>query len=237
MNDNIIKPAVEPMSDEQIEKIQNSSDVVEKKSHTGLIIGIVVGFLFLGGCLFGVALIIGGINRMGREIEQISRDDDYYYPDEVDDGEEETPTGKYIGNSKYGYLNVTDYWTTYHDDNTGSTLQYRSGLYVITMYAVPTSQLSAYDYADRIYDKLEEDEASSLTSAKVMMGSYMAYRVSGYYSEVNTWLSTWTFETDDGMTRYISVEGPDKENNKFLIPNTFSLEIKTSYSDKMYNSI
>ena len=227
---NIVKPVVEPMSDEWIEKIQNTPIMEEKKSHTGLIVGIVVGFLFLGGCLLGVGLIIGGIDRMGRAVDQMAQDDDYdrWYPNS--DDEDDMPTGRYIGNEKYGYLNVTDFWSIYKDENTGDTLQYKSGLYVITMYAVPTSQISAFDYAGKIYDKLEEDGVDGLTNAKVMMGGYMAYQVTGYYSDKNIWLTTWTFETDDGMSRYISVEGPDRRNSKFLIPNTFTLEQKTSYS-------
>ena len=144
--------------------------------------------------------------------------------------EEETPNqdivqkGKRVGSDEFGYITIPENWVNFVDVDKNSTLQYSyANIYIATLYAVPTTQIDAYNYASNIMTKLQSEGVQNVQGATVSVGKYSAYQVYGYYSNENTWLVCWFFETEDGKTHYISIEGPDRNSEYFNIPNSFSL--------------
>ena len=144
--------------------------------------------------------------------------------------EEDTPNqdivqeGKRVGSDEFGYITIPENWTNFIDVDENSTLQYSyANIYIATLYAVPTTQIDAYNYASNIMNKLKSEGVQNVQGATVNVGKYSAYQVYGYSSNENIWLVCWFFETEDGKTHYISIEGPDRNSEYFNIPESFSL--------------
>ena len=144
--------------------------------------------------------------------------------------EEEIPNqdivqeGQRVGNDEFGYITIPENWAKFVDVDGNSTLQYSyANIYIATLYAVPTTQIDAYNYASNIMNKLKSDGVQNVQGATVNVGKYSAYQVYGYYANENVWLVCWFFETEEGKTHYISIEGPDRNSEHFNIPNSFSL--------------
>lgn len=144
--------------------------------------------------------------------------------------EEETPNqnivheGKRVGSNEFGYITIPENWVKFVDVDENDTLQYSyANIYIATLYAVPTTQIDAYNYASNIMTNLKSEGAENVQGSTVNVGKYSAYQVYGYYSSENIWLVCWFFETEDGKTHYISVEGPDRNSEYFNIPDSFSL--------------
>ena len=135
------------------------------------------------------------------------------------------PAGKQkVGDKDFGYVLVPSNWTRFVDPDAPSTLQYSyANLYILTMAHVPTSSMSAYQYASSYASRMKS-EGVDVKTATVKMGDYTAYQVYGKYESENTWLVTWVFETKDGQTRSLAIEGPDASNEAFSIPDTFTLD-------------
>ena len=144
--------------------------------------------------------------------------------------EEDTPNqdivqeGKRVGSDEFGYITIPENWVNFIDVDGNSTLQYSyANIYIATLYAVSTTQIDAYNYASNIMNKLKSEGVQNVQGATVNVGKYSAYQVYGYYANENIWLVCWFFETEDGKTHYISIEGPDRNSEYFNIPNSFSL--------------
>ena len=135
------------------------------------------------------------------------------------------PAGKQkVGDKDNGYVLIPSNWTKFVDPTATETLQYSyANVYILTMMNVDTSRLSAYQYASN-YAKSIQSEGITPTTAMANIGNYTAYQVYARYTSDNTWLVAWFFETPNGKTHCISVEGPDASNEAFKIPDTFTLE-------------
>ena len=135
------------------------------------------------------------------------------------------PAGKQkVGDKDNGYVLIPSNWTRFIDPDATQTLQYSyANLYILTMMNTDTTKLSAYQYASN-YAKSIQSEGITPTTAMANMGNYTAYQVYARYTSDNTWLVAWFFETPNGKTHCISVEGPDANNEAFKIPETFTLE-------------
>ena len=135
------------------------------------------------------------------------------------------PAGKQkVGDKDFGYVLIPSNWTRFVDPDAPSTLQYSyANLYILTMAHVPTSSMSAYQYASSYASRMKS-EGVDVKTATVKMGDYTAYQVYGKYESENTWLVAWVFETKDGQTRSLAIEGPDASNEAFSIPDTFTLD-------------
>lgn len=132
--------------------------------------------------------------------------------------------GKRVGSDEFGYITIPKNWVKFIDVDGNSTLQYSyANIYIATLYAVPTTQISAYNYASNIMTELQSEGVQNVQGATVSVDKYSAYQVYGYYSSENIWLVCWLFEAEDGKTHYISIEGPDNTSEYFNILNTFSL--------------
>ncbi|MCQ2568726.1 MAG: hypothetical protein MJ155_00310 [Candidatus Saccharibacteria bacterium] len=198
---------------------------VEKNPRIGMIVGLIVGVALLIGCICGVGLLLGGIVKFGNSVEKIIEEDVEIVEEEEDEVVKPAVSDKnYIGDSDFGYLEVDETWSNYEDEEESGMLRYSSGLYLISLYAVPKLQASSEDYQTNVLKALEEDGVENATSEVSKLGDYDAYKISGYYADRNMHLVIWIFEAEDNKTHYVSVEGLDESNEKFEIPAKFSLK-------------
>ncbi len=204
----------------------------EKNPKIGMIIGLIVGAALLIGCVCGVGFLLGGIVKFGDSVEKIIEDDTEVV--QADD-EDEVPTENtknYIGNSNFGYLEVDKTWTSYESGKVDEDaevegdrmLHYGSGLYFISLYAIPKLQGSSDDYQASILSELKEEGIKDVSSETTKLGNYDAYKTKVYFADRNMYLVVWIFEAEDNKTHYISIEGPDEHNAKFEIPASFTLK-------------
>lgn len=197
----------------------------EKNPRIGMIVGLIVGVALLIGCICGVGLLLSGIVKFGNSVEKIIEEDVEIVEEEEGEVVKPTVSGKnYIGDSDFGYLEVDETWSNYEDEEESGMLRYSSGLYLISLYAVPKLQASSEDYQTNVLKALEEDGVENATSEVSKLGDYDAYKISGYYADRNMHLVIWIFEAEDNKTHYVSVEGLDESNEKFEIPAKFSLK-------------
>lgn len=218
---------------EQVEELQGAK---EQRSRTGMIVALIVGVALLVACSFGVLAIVGGIAKFGDSIDEIIHEEE-----ELEQIKEESTATKsdkrYIGDETFGYLEVKGVWSNYEDGENNKVLQYSNGLYLITLFAVPTLQADAETYAARVLESFTEtdeeeeeaEETEAVTAPEIAqkvtaLGDYDAYQLSYYDAEVNIYHVMWFFEAEDNRTHYIEVEGPDPSSDKFAIPESFTLK-------------
>lgn len=196
--------------------------------------------LLLGGILISIVLLFGALfNNVAQIPERPSGYESFYDDeeeiDEVDKEDEvaeeeeteevtEAVEGKVVGSDEYGYITIPENWAKFVDVDGNDTLQYSyANVYIATLYAVDTTVVDAETYASNVMTNIKNDGATQVKGAEINVAGYDGYQVYGYYEDINVWLVMWFFETEDGKTRYIAIEGPDPESEYFNIPNTFSV--------------
>ena len=145
-----------------------------------------------------------------------------------------TEDGKVIGDKKYGYLTVPNNWVQFYDVDGTTALQYSyAGVYIVTMdYIREDSNHTAKEYAQSyLAQKKKDTSVSGVQGATVKIGKnkeYTAYQVYMYFPSDGTYLVTYWFESEDGVIRYLALEGPTelsgtKITDYLYIPESFSL--------------
>jgi ABC-type cobalt transport system substrate-binding protein len=135
---------------------------------------------------------------------------------------------KKVGNEKVGYVEVPSTWVNFQDLEGSGTTQFSNGIgtQIVSMDALNTDEVTAYDYAQALAMVLEDDGMEELTLATVYdIPGYEAYQVYGVYYDQGTVLVCWVFEDGKGITHYLAVEGPvDSPFELFEIPQSFTLK-------------
>lgn len=136
-----------------------------------------------------------------------------------------------VGNKKFGFVTVPKNWIAYKEDNTALKYSY-AGIYIVTLdYIKEKSDATAKEYAQSyLRNKKQSQEASGATGTTVRIGKnkeYIAYQVYMYYPSDGKYIATYWFETEDGVIRYLSLEGPTELNGVKI---TDYLHIPESYS-------
>ena len=128
-----------------------------------------------------------------------------------------------IGSDKFGYVTVPSDWLKFTDENGYNGIQSsdRNGDYIITLEALPKSEIDAKTYALGKAALLENAGATLTDNQVIKLGEYTAYQVTGYLD--TTYFTIWCFEAEDGYSHFIGLEGPSLESEYFQIPYTFSL--------------
>ena len=139
--------------------------------------------------------------------------------------EEPVDEQRYIGSPELGYLKVETYWRqiSMTDSAIKNRALFENGNYYITMVDEGEVSGSIVTMAIQWRDVIVAEGAESVELATVEMGDINAQLLKGYYRSQNIWTMSWLFTTSDGHFRYITVEGPNKTNKYFAIPNTYSL--------------
>lgn len=140
---------------------------------------------------------------------------------------------KTIGDKTFGFITVPDNWVKFYDVNGSTSLQYsRAGVYIVTLDYIKEKEYTAKEYASTyMYNMQQSQEVTGVTGATIKIGKnkeYTAYQVYMLYQKEGTYLVTYWFETEDGVIRYIGLEGPAELNgikitDYLYIPESFSL--------------
>ena len=135
--------------------------------------------------------------------------------------EPEYEDSKVVGKENIGYVTIPSDWVIFKNQNPVRGIQYSdiNGEYIITLESLSTSQINARDYALGTASNLEK-AGITLQGSEVKLGKYNAYQIYGQ-SQNNIWVLVYFFEAEDGYTHYVGIEGPDRNNEAFKIPETF----------------
>lgn len=145
-----------------------------------------------------------------------------------------TEDGMVIGDKKYGYITVPKNWVKFYDVDGTTALQYSyAGVYIVSMdYIREDTTHTAKEYAQSyLAQKKKDPSVSGVKGSTVKIGrnkEYTAYQVYMYFQSDGTYLVTYWFESEDGIIRYLALEGPTelsgtKITDYLHIPESFSL--------------
>ena len=142
---------------------------------------------------------------------------------DLDLDEDEDEKTKVVGDDYYGYVKVPENWVEFKDLDSTGTFQYTdigdTG-YIITLNTYEEN-ISPYQAAMNVKNHSEEEgNEASYKFGKI--NKYSCYIVNAKYTD-GTYLDAYLFKADDGKLHYVSIEGPDDDNDNFDIPDTFSL--------------
>ena len=226
-NEDILEPIAEPISDEKLKQIENGTynnqagDGVKVRSH--LVVVLVFSLITVAFCLFGVSMVIMRIHAMGAEVEdKISSRSNWIFGDDdvIDDGNENDDVSMLVGDDEYGYMATTSNWTR---ESAASGIEYSSGLYSLRMDYVSSEDAMPSEAMLKFYNSINQAEVESLYKGMIYLGNYSAFRVYFYDPADNLWKSSWFFDTGDGKTRILSIEGPSISDSRFSMPLSYSL--------------
>lgn len=185
----------------------------KNQKKTGIIIGIVAAVVVIAAII--VAICLANSNK----------NSDQGNNGQGDSASAEIKT-KLVGQSNYGFVTVPETWVTVTEDDEEG-LQYGSAIssngYFVSMLVSDTSEATAAEWLENMKFVFEQTGVTDIETSDVKVGSYDAKLITGYYDAISRWLAAYMFETGDGKTHYVSIEGPDKENVAFEIPLTFQL--------------
>ena len=155
-----------------------------------------------------VLLIVFAINSCGKK----------------ENTEPEYDDTRVVGQENLGYVTIPSDWVTFKNQNPIRGIQYSdiNGEYILTLESLSTSQISAREYALGTANNLQ-NAGISVQGAEVQLGKYNAFQIYGQASN-NVWVLVYFFEAEDGYTHYVGVEGPDRNNEAFKIPETFKVK-------------
>jgi len=134
-----------------------------------------------------------------------------------------TPQNSFrVGDKVFGFISIPNTWAQFAQTEGNKALQYTdSEDWVVTLYAIPTSQSSAYEYANEIYNSVLKSPAEDVKTEKTNVAGYAALSISAYYPEQAKYLTTWFFETKSGYTHYLAIEGPEDDGDNYNIIYSF----------------
>ena len=165
----------------------------------------------------------GNIEKFFETIEEEMEKEyekEYEKPEVVKPVEDDT---KVVGNDHYGYVKVPKNWIEFHDVNNNTVYQYtdigEKG-YIITLQTYD-EDISPYTAANNIKNSVVS-EGNTATVSYTKISTYYGYVVNAKYTD-GTYLDAYLFKAN-GKLHYVSIEGPNKYNDNFKIPETFSLE-------------
>lgn len=162
----------------------------------------------------------GDINKFFETLEEEMEKQEYNVDTEEEEKEENTMA---VGDSHYGYVKVPTNWHKFIDVDGNTTFQYSDvgdlG-YIVTLQTYEEN-ITPYTAANNVKNSIvSEGNEAEVKYTKI--AKYYGYVVNAKYTD-GTYLDAYLFKADDGKLHYVAIEGPDKYNENFKIPNTFSL--------------
>jgi len=231
-------PEVTPI--QQINEVPVQPSVPEpKKSNTGLIVLIIVLGLAVIGLGIFIAIKVLGPNNPGPDTNTIDNTKEPIVDNTKEPIDDNTKTPdvelKTVGDSTYGYIDVPSDWYEFHDVTLSNFdgIQYSyANVYIATLYKYEKNQYTSYDYANAMYTKsLSESDVTNVTAEAITAGKskYKGYLVKMFYPTENSYLYIYYLDDEYGVVHYLSIEGPEKVNDKTLadalkIVDTFRLK-------------
>lgn len=202
------------------------------KRTAGIVINaIVLGLTVIVGILFGILVATGSAivedvyEDYKDEVEKEIKDKDIDIDIDIKDKDKEVKEDtKYVGDDTYGYVQVPKKWVEFVDVSGTDAIQYTDigdKGYIVTLNVIK-QDVSDYDAAKAINDGIKNEGATSYYISATI-GGYKGYVVKGSYTD-GTKIDSYIFKTEDGVLRFVSIEGPDRYNENFDIPKTFTLK-------------
>ena len=199
---------------------------------------IIVGILILIACICGVVLLVRGIIGFGEtaigDIEDKRISHGNYERIEkvpVEPVAEEVKDGNikvyYLGDEKNGFVAVKEEnWMKIDRVGSGSA-QYYYGDYVLLISVLDSSTGSVESYAKSLYDiAVPSFNVNNVSLNKEALGKYEdSYKLVMHDETSSSWTVEWIFRAEDEKIHYVLVQGSDLENEKFKIPESFTLKV------------
>ena len=133
-----------------------------------------------------------------------------------------------VGSPDFGYVSLPTTWTQYTTQEGGATLQYSDGTgWITTLYSVSMQQLAPHTWSNSIVEEMKKMGAENVIIEPDKVYEYDGFHITGYYRNVNVYISAWIFDGKDSKTHYIAIEGPGlltKDNSYYEIVNSFRLD-------------
>lgn len=200
------------------------------KRTAGVVINaIVLGLTIIIAILFGIFAATGAafvdeiFEDYRDEVEKEIKDKDIDIDIDIKDKDEDKGT-KYIGDDTFGYVKVPEKWIKFVDVSGTKAIQYTDtgeGGYIVTLNTIE-QDVTAETAAKAINEGIKGEGASSYYISATI-GKYNGYVVKGSYTD-GTKIDSYIFLTEDGVLRFVSIEGPNRYDDNFDIPKTFTLK-------------
>lgn len=139
---------------------------------------------------------------------------------------EEKEEVKKVGDDTFGYVEVPEKWIEFKDVDASTQLIQYTDIgelgYIVTLN-VYEEDIDAKQAAENLNNHIKEEDAGN-TSYYIItyVGNYRGYVVRAKYSD-GTYIDIYLFKASDNKLHYVAIEGPDRYNDNFQIPKTFSM--------------
>ena len=202
------------------------------KRTAGVVINaIVLGLTIICTILFfvfsaaGVSLVEEVFEDYRDEVEEQIKDKDIDIDIDIKDKDKDKDEDtKYVGDDTFGYVKVPEKWIKFIDVSGTKAIQYtdvgETG-YIVTLNTIE-QDVTAETAAKAINEGIKNEGNTSYYISTTIAG-YRGYVVKGTYTS-GTKIDSYIFQTEDGVLRFVSIEGPDRYNVNFDIPKTFTLK-------------
>lgn len=177
---------------------------------TGLIAGIVVAVVVV------IAVIVAIVIMTGK------KDDGQANDNNGGSSSTEVSTME-IGDKDYGYVTIPENWKKVENEEEGLQYSDPKKEYFVSMLVEDADEIDAESWGEGVKIVFAQSGVENVeTETKNIPGVGDAVVVTGHFgSPYNRWLAAWIVDTPDDKVHYIAVEGPDKNNDIFSVPETF----------------
>ncbi len=177
--------------------------------------------------LAAVAAIIGVVIAMNNKDDGNNSGTDSGLTDDKSDSkddkkEDEKEETKVVGDDTYGYVTIPKSWNQVDvDDEEGLQWSDSKQKYFVSLLVADADEITAEEWADGMKTVFEQRNISDVETKKQKIGNVgEAHVITGYYKMYSRYLAAYMVE-NGGKVYYISIEGPEKDNDFFKIPETF----------------
>lgn len=217
--DNMEKEATDltKKSNSKSNKSTSEKEVVKGDNKARNIVIIVLVVLAVIAIILGVVVMMNNNKDDGDK-----KGDDSSLESGGDDKADEKEETKVVGDNTYGYVTIPKSWNEVPVDD-GEGLQWgdTKNNYYVSLLVADKDEISAADWSDGMKQVFEQRNISDVETKKQKIGDIgEAYVITGYYKLYSRYLAAYIVESGDKVY-YISIEGPEKDNDFFKIPETF----------------
>ena len=194
--------------------------------------GIVLNAIGLFLSIVVTIIIVFSIIAITIAVDNGDFDDDDDYPvieekekTKKDNKDEKTVADtKIVGNDTFGYVEIPGDWHEFKDVESTKAIQYTNigdAGYIVTLNTIDQN-VTAEVAAAAITEGVKGEGASAYYEADTC-GKYTGYAVHAAYPD-GKYIVSYIFKAEDNVIHFVSIEGPDKNNDFFDIPNTYRLK-------------
>ena len=130
-----------------------------------------------------------------------------------------------VGSAEYGFVSIPTTWTKFSSPEGGKSLQYSDGTgWIVTIFATSMQETTPVAYSEAIVNNMNQMGAENVKVEQTTLNDFSGYKVSGYYKNVNVYITAWIVDGKDSKSHYISLEGPGpltEDNSYYEIIKSF----------------